>query len=91
MAAADRGGIAAVRPRLPPGTRYTRGAWARSTTGTTSTSLTRTIADESVDLGDLDPPFDSAQNDNAFFQEKDGTLCADKLGSIRAPSWNSSG
>ena len=35
--------------------------------------LTRYIADESVDLVYLDPPFNSAQNYNAFFQEKDGT------------------
>ena len=35
--------------------------------------LTRTIADESVDLVYLDPPFNSAQNYNAFFPEKDGT------------------
>ena len=35
--------------------------------------LTRTIADESVDLVYLDPPFNSAQNYNAFFEEKDGT------------------
>ncbi len=28
--------------------------------------LTRTIADESVDLVYLDPPFNSAQNCNAF-------------------------
>ena len=35
--------------------------------------LTRYVADESVDLVYLDPPFNSAQNYNAFFQEKDGT------------------
>ena len=38
--------------------------------------LTRYIADESVDLIYLDPPFNSAQNYNAFFQEKDGTAAA---------------
>ena len=31
--------------------------------------LRRYIADESVDLVYLDPPFNSAQNYNAFFQE----------------------
>jgi len=35
--------------------------------------LKRYIKDESVDLVYLDPPFNSAQNYNAFFQEKDGT------------------
>ena len=35
--------------------------------------LRRYVADESVDLVYLDPPFNSAQNTNAFFQEKDGT------------------
>ena len=38
--------------------------------------LTRYIADESVDLVCLAPPFDSAQNCNAFFQEKDGGAAA---------------
>ena len=33
--------------------------------------LKRYIKDESVDLVYLDPPFNSAQNYNAFFQEKD--------------------
>ena len=32
--------------------------------------LKRYIKDESVDLVYLDPPFNSAQNYNAFFQEK---------------------
>jgi hypothetical protein len=31
------------------------------------------VADESADLVYLDPPFNSAQNYNAFVQEKDGT------------------
>jgi site-specific DNA-methyltransferase (adenine-specific) len=35
--------------------------------------LRRYVADASVDLVYLDPPFNSAQNYNAFFQEKDGT------------------
>ena len=33
--------------------------------------LKRYIKDESVDLVYLDPPFNSAQNYNAFFQKKD--------------------
>ncbi len=41
--------------------------------------LTRYIADESVDLVYLDPPFNSAQHDNAFFQEKDGTAAAAQI------------
>ena len=36
--------------------------------------LQRYLADESVDLDYLDPPFNSAQNYNAFFQEKDEIL-----------------
>jgi hypothetical protein len=35
--------------------------------------LRRYIKDETVDLVYLDPPFNSAQNYNVFFQEKDGT------------------
>ena len=38
--------------------------------------LQRYVADASVDLVYLDPPFNSAQNYNAFFQEKDGTAAA---------------
>ena len=38
--------------------------------------LTRYVADESVDLVYLDPPFNSAANYNAFFQEKDGSAAA---------------
>jgi adenine specific DNA methylase Mod len=37
------------------------------------------LADESVDLVYLDPPFNSAQNYNAFFQEKDGTAAASQI------------
>ena len=47
--------------------------------------LTRTIADESVDLVYLDPPFNSAQTYNAFFQEKDGTSIG-VLISIKEPN-----
>jgi 16S rRNA G966 N2-methylase RsmD len=35
--------------------------------------LRRYLKDETVDLVYLDPPFNSAQNYNAFSQEKDGT------------------
>lgn len=38
--------------------------------------LQRYLPDASVDLVYLDPPFNSAQNYNAFFQEKDGTAAA---------------
>ena len=41
--------------------------------------LRRYIADESVDLVYLDPPFNSAQTYNAFFQEKDGTAAASQI------------
>jgi hypothetical protein len=38
--------------------------------------LLRYLKDESVDLVYLDSPFNSAQNYNAFFQEKDGSRVA---------------
>ena len=38
--------------------------------------LKRYLKDESVDLVYLDQPFNSAQNDNAFFHEKDGNAVA---------------
>ena len=41
--------------------------------------LRRYLDDESVDLVYLDPPFNSAQNYNAFFQEKDGTAAAAQI------------
>src|SRR3954468_10153117 len=41
--------------------------------------LRRYIADASVDLVYLDPPFNSAQNYIAFFQEKDGTAAAAQI------------
>jgi hypothetical protein len=37
------------------------------------------VKDESVDLVYLDPPFNSAQNYNAFFQEKDGAAAASQI------------
>ena len=44
--------------------------------------LRRYVADESVDLVYLDPPFNSAQNYNAFFQEKDGTAAAAQIQAV---------
>ncbi len=41
--------------------------------------LARYIGDESVDLVYLDPPFNSAQTYNAFFQEKDGSAAASQI------------
>jgi site-specific DNA-methyltransferase (adenine-specific) len=41
--------------------------------------LLRYIKDETVDLVYLDPPFNSAQNYNAFFHEKDGTDAASQI------------
>jgi site-specific DNA-methyltransferase (adenine-specific) len=37
------------------------------------------LKDESVDLVYLDPPFNSAQNYNAFFHEKDGIAAASQI------------
>lgn len=37
------------------------------------------LKDESVDLVYLDPPFNSAQNYNAFFHEKDGMDAASQI------------
>ncbi len=41
--------------------------------------LRRYLKDESVDLVYLDPPFNSSQNYNAFFHEKDGTDAASQI------------
>jgi site-specific DNA-methyltransferase (adenine-specific) len=41
--------------------------------------LRRYLKDDSVDLVYLDPPFNSAQNYNAFFHEKDGTDAASQI------------
>ena len=38
--------------------------------------LRRYVKDETVDLVYLDPPFNSAQNYNAFFQERDSSVAA---------------
>ena len=51
--------------------------------------LTRYIADVSVDLVYLDPPFNSAQNYNAFFEEKDGTAAAAQIQAFKDTwEWN---
>ena len=51
--------------------------------------LTRYLADESVDLVYLDPPFNSAQNYNAFFEEKDGTAAAAQIQAFKDTwEWN---
>ena len=51
--------------------------------------LTRYIADASVDLVYLDPPFNSAQNYNAFFEEKDGTAAAAQIRAFKDTwEWN---
>jgi site-specific DNA-methyltransferase (adenine-specific) len=41
--------------------------------------LQRYLKDETVDLVYLDPPFNSAQNYNAFFSEKDGSAAASQI------------
>ena len=41
--------------------------------------LRRYLKDETVDLVYLDPPFNSAQNYNAFFHEKNGTDAASQI------------
>ena len=45
--------------------------------------LRRYLKDETVDLVYLDPPFNSAQNYNAFFHEKDGTDAASQIQRLR--------
>ena len=51
--------------------------------------LTRYIADESVDLVYLDPPFNSARDYNAFFEEKDGTAAAAQIQAFKDTwEWN---
>ena len=51
--------------------------------------LTRYIADASVDLVYLDPPFNSSANYNAFFQEKDGTTSAAQIKAFKDTwEWN---
>jgi site-specific DNA-methyltransferase (adenine-specific) len=51
--------------------------------------LRRYLKDESVDLVYLDPPFNSAANYNAFFQEKDGTAAASQIHAFEDTwTWN---
>src|SRR5213594_3377192 len=51
--------------------------------------LRRYLKDETVDLVYLDPPFNSARNYNAFFQEKDGTAAASQIRAFEDTwSWN---
>ena len=51
--------------------------------------LKRYLKDETVDLVYLDPPFNSAQNYNAFFQEKDGTAAASQIQAFEDTwTWN---
>jgi adenine specific DNA methylase Mod len=51
--------------------------------------LRRYLKDEMVDLVYLDPPFNSAQNYNAFFHEKDGTDAASQIRAFEDIwSWN---
>ena len=51
--------------------------------------LRRYLKDETVDLVYLDPPFNSAQNYNAFIYEKDGTEAASQIRAFEeTSSWN---
>jgi len=51
--------------------------------------LRRHLKDESVDLVYLDPPFNSAANYNAFFQEKDGSAAASQIRAFEDTwTWN---
>ncbi len=47
--------------------------------------LRRHLGDETVDLVYLEPPFNSAQDYNAFFHENDGTTAASQ---IKEPCFN---
>jgi hypothetical protein len=46
--------------------------------------LRRYLKDETVDLVYLDPPFNSAQNYNAFFHDKGGTDAASQIRALTA-------
>jgi hypothetical protein len=51
--------------------------------------LRRYLKEETVNLVYLDPPFNSAQNYNAFFQEKDGSAAASQIRAFEDTwSWN---
>ena len=45
--------------------------------------MRRYLKEESVDLAYLDPPFNSAQNYNAFFHEKDGSAAVSQIRAMR--------
>jgi len=47
--------------------------------------LRRHLGDDTVDLVYLDATFNSAQDDNAFFHEKDGTAAASQIKAFRTP------
>lgn len=53
--------------------------------------LRRNLTDESVDLVYLDPPFNSVQTYNAFFQERDGTVAATDETFKQAPAARAKG
>ena len=51
--------------------------------------LRRYLKDETIDLVYLDPPFNSSQNYNAFFQEKDGSAAASQIRAFEDTwTWN---
>jgi 16S rRNA G966 N2-methylase RsmD len=50
--------------------------------------LRRYRKDETVALVYLDPPFNSSQNYNAFFQEKDGSAAASPIRAFDTWTWN---
>ena len=51
--------------------------------------MRRYLKDETVDLVYLDPPFNSAQNYNAFFQKKDGSDAASQIRAFEDTwTWN---
>lgn len=68
-------------PACPPGVcvAMLRGSMGTLYYGDNLDILRRYLADASVDLVYLDPPFNSAQTYNAFFQEKDGTAAASQI------------
>jgi site-specific DNA-methyltransferase (adenine-specific) len=49
--------------------------------------LRRYLKDESVDLVYLDPSFNSAQNDNVFFHEKDSSVAASQIRAVEG-TWS---
>jgi site-specific DNA-methyltransferase (adenine-specific) len=70
-----------LRPRFPRRT--------SSTTETTSPSSATNIPDQSVDLIYLDPPFNSRQDYNVLFAEKDGARSASQITAFKDTwEWN---